>query len=212
MTLPPLDRTTATQGGAGRQPTKNDAKTLRDAAFQAHVRVAGAPADDSKEALDVTPGMESRFLQVLANWGHFDASRMVPIPQKGSPNLCMVRYEYHSGKPMEAWLDAKPKDGKLKLKAAICVSGHDGLPHDQFANSNIYEGEIRSPQGTCQRIPLFGPGVSKKPEHASLSAEFEIDVSRPGDYTIDFYPIGSCKVFGYVEMRRLILHVTGNET
>jgi hypothetical protein len=91
-----------------------------------------------------------------------------------------------------------------------CVSGHDGLPHARFATENVYVAEVNGPTGRLQSAP-FGPGISHREEYASVSPTLSLDVSRPGDYVVTCAPRGSAGTGGYIEARKLIIHVTGRE-
>lgn len=185
-----------------------EATRLRDAAYDAHVPVRGGEGIKRKD--DLTADRLQSVRQELAAWGHVDASRMVALPKDPGVTLRAVAYEYHSNKPMEAWLDAVPAQRKLDLQVVTCVSGHDGLPHARFATENVYIAEVNGPTGRQQSAP-FGPGVSHIEEYASVSPTLTVDVSRPGDYEVTCAPRGSAGTGGYVEARKLILHVTGRE-
>lgn len=206
MTTTRISNTANATSARGGSAKPFNARAARDAAYDAHEQVQGG--EGFKQRVDAEPGTISRFHQQLSHW--FDASKMVAVPEAGMPALRIVAYEYHSHKPMEAWLDAIPKGGKLKLRVAVCVSRHDKLPFEEFAKTNVYVVSASGPTGRTS-VPQFGPGISKQKEYASTSAVLEIDVSKPGDYMIDAYPRGSAGVGGYVEARRIVLHVTGQE-
>jgi hypothetical protein len=190
------------------ETTTSEARRLRDAAFDAHVPVHGGEGVKHKD--DLTADRLPVVRQELASWGHFDASRMVALPKDPRVTLRAVSFEYHSGKAMEAWLDAVPGNRRLELQAVTCVSGHDGLPHARFATENVYVAEVNGPTGRLQSAP-FGPGVSHREEYSSVSPTLPIDVSRPGDYVVTCAPRGSAGTGGYVEARKLVLHITGRE-
>jgi hypothetical protein len=184
------------------------ASALRDAAYDAHVAVPGG--EGVKQKSDLTAARLPAVKQELANWGHYDASRMVALPTNPAVTLRAVSFEYHSGRPMEAWLDAVPASKELELQVVTCVSGHDGLPHARFATENVYIAEINGPSGPKQSAP-FGPGISQREEYSSVSPTLKFDISRPGDYVVTCAPRGSAGTGGYVEARKLIIHVTGRE-
>lgn len=194
--------------GAVPDATPFNARSLRDAALAAHQPVANG--EGYKQALDVSAASLASLKSSYASWGHFEASKMMAVPQ-GSAVLRVVAFEYHSNKPMEAWLDALPADKTLKLNVVTCVSGHDNLPHARFATDNVYVAEVRGPDGSVVRSPEFGPGLSHQEEYSSVSPTLSIDLSKPGDYVITCAPKGSGGSGGYVEARKLILHVTGRE-
>lgn len=194
--------------GAAQDTTPFNARALRDAALAAHQPVAHG--EGYKQAMDVSAASLSSLKSSYASWGHFEASKMMAVPQ-GNAQLRVVAFEYHSNKPMEAWLDALPADKTLKLNVVTCVSGHDNLPHARFATDNVYVAEVRGPDGKVVRSPDFGPGVSHQQEYSSVSPTLAIDLSKPGDYVITCAPKGSGGSGGYVEARKLILHVTGRE-
>ena len=187
---------------------KFDAKALRDAAYDKHVPVKNG--EGYKQKQDMTPSSLGQVKSSLASWGRFEASKIAAVP-KDNITMRVVSYEYHSGKPMEAWLDAVPEDKVLELNVATCVSGHDKLPHAKFAKENVYIAEIRGPDGKTTRSAPFGPGVTKQEEYASVSPTMTIDVSKPGDYVVTCAPRGSAGAGGYVEARKLIIHITGKE-
>jgi hypothetical protein len=192
----------------GTRVATGEAQRSRDAAFDAHVPVVGGEGVKRKDDLraDRLPAVR----QELAAWGRFDASRMVALPVDPRVTLRAVSFEYHSGKPMEAWLDAVSADRRLELQVVTCVSGHDGLPHARFATENVYVAQVVGPTGTLQSAP-FGPGVSHREEYASVSPTLRLDLAKPGDYVVTCAPRGSAGTGGYVEARKLVLHVTGRE-
>jgi hypothetical protein len=210
----PSSSTTATTTRAGSvgslpSPTTSwNAAALRDAAYDAHVPVPHG--EGSKQKTNLTAAGLSSVKNELASWGHFDASRMVAVPVDPAVVLRTVSFEYHSNKPMEAWLDAVPSSKKLELQVVTCVSGHDNLPHARFATENIYEARVTGPSGTLTS-PSFGPGISHREEYSSVSPTLKIDISQPGDYVVTCAPRGSAGTGGYVEARQLIVHVTGRE-
>jgi hypothetical protein len=198
----------AATAGAQAAQTKFDAKALRDAAYDKHTPVKNGEGYKGKQ--DLQPSSLSSVKSSLASWGRWEASKMTAVP---ADNITMrvVSYEYHSGKPMEAWLDAVPEDKILELNVATCVSGHDNLPHAKFAKENVYVAEIRGPDGKTTRSKPFGPGVTKQEEYSSVSPALTIDVSKPGDYVVTCSPQGSFGAGGYIEARKLVIHITGNE-
>lgn len=200
---------TAAPGAAAGLAAAFNAKGLRDAALQAHTPVKNG--EGYKNAQDLSAASLSSLKSSFASWGHFEASKMVAVPKDAGVMLRVVAYEYHSGKPMEAWLDAVPDDKILELNVVTCVSGHDNLPHAKFATSNVYVAEVRGPGGKVTKSADFGPGVSKQEEYSSVSPTLTIDVSKPGDYVVTCAPKGSAGAGGYVEARKLIIHVTGTE-
>ncbi|MBM4280714.1 MAG: hypothetical protein FJ137_08105 [Deltaproteobacteria bacterium] len=204
---PPASTATAAPTSPTRAPA-GEAQRLRDAAFDAHVPVAGGEGVKRKDDLraDCLPAVR----QELAAWGRSDASRMVALPTDPRVTLRAASFEYHSGRPMEAWLDAVPVDRWLDLKVVTCVSGHDGLPHARFATENVYVAHVAGPTGSLQGAP-FGPGVSQREEYASVSPPLRLDLTKPGDYVVTCAPRGSAGTGGYVEARKLVLHVTGRE-
>lgn len=185
-----------------------NARALRDAALAAHTPVKNG--EGYKNAQDITarnlPSLKSSF----ASWGRFEASKMMAVPAD-DVTLRVVAYEYHSGKAMEAWLDAVPDDKILELNVVTCVSGHDNLPSAKYAQSNVYVAEVRGPGGKTTRSADFGPGVTKQEEYSSVSPKLTIDISTPGDYVVTCAPKGSAGAGGYVEARKLVIHVTGRE-
>lgn len=185
-----------------------NAQALRDAAFAAHTPVHNG--EGYKATQDLTSKSLASIKSSLASWGRFEASKMVPVPA-ADVTMRVVSYEYHSGKAMEAWLDAVPDDKILELNVVTCVSGHDNLPHAKFAQSNIYVAEVRGPGGKVTRSADFGPGVSKQEEYSSVSPKLTIDISTPGDYVVTCAPGGSAGAGGYIEARKLVIHVTGKE-
>lgn len=191
--------------------TSSAAVSLRDAALQAHRPVPGG--EGTKTPYDLDAASAGSMRRFLSFWGQTDASRMFPIPAKGQPTLRVATYEYHSGLPMEGWLDAVPANKKLQMSALTCVSAHGGLDFEKFARENKYQLRVSGPDGKVQVERRFGPGYSNGAvkEYASESPAFEIDISKPGNYVIDCAPDGSGGVGGYVEARRLILHITGKE-
>lgn len=202
---PPVSLTTAPVVADTRLP---EAIAARDAAYAAHVPVRGG--EGSKQKANLTAAQLPAVKAELASWGHFDASRMVALPVDPKVTLRAVSFEYHSGKPMEAWLDAVPSSKKLELQVVTCVSGHDGLPHARFATENVYVAQATGPTGQQQTAP-FGPGISQREEYASVSPTLKLDVSQPGDYVVTCAPRGSAGTGGYVEARQLVIHVTGRE-
>jgi hypothetical protein len=194
--------------GAPATQTKFDAKALRDAAYDKHTPVKNG--EGYKQKQDLAPSSLSQVKSSLASWGHFEASKMAAVP-KDNITMRVVSYEYHSGKPMEAWLDAVPEDKIFELNVATCVSGHDKLPHAKFAKENVYIAEVRGPDGKTTRSEPFGPGITKQEEYSSVSPTLTIDVSKPGDYVVTCAPRGSAGAGGYIEARKLVIHITGNE-
>jgi hypothetical protein len=209
--MPTIHRTTAatpTATPAASPAGPWNAASLRDAALAAHTPVKNA--EGFKSAQDITPKSLPSLKSSFASWGHFEASKMMAVP-KDNVTLRVASYEYHSGRPMEAWLDAVPEDGILELQVVTCVSGHDGLPHAKFARDNVYVAEVIGPGGKVVRSPAFGPGVTKQEEYSSVSPTLTIDVRVPGDYVVTCAPRGSAGAGGYPEARRLVIHVTGRE-
>lgn len=206
VTRPVTAPTTIAPSSAGASVPFN-ARALRDAALAAHTPVPNG--EGYKHAQDVTASSLSSLKSSYASWGHFEASKMMAVPADGV-TLRVVAYEYHSGKAMEAWLDAVPSDKKLQLNVVTCVSGHDNLPHARFAQSNVYVAEARGPTGIV-RSADFGPGLTQQEEYSSVSPKLTIDISKPGDYVVTCAPKGSAGTGGYVEARALVIHVTGRE-
>lgn len=189
-----------------------DAAALRNTALRSHRPVPHG--EGVAQPYDLSSASLQSVTAMLAYWGTIDASRMLPVPQAGQPTLRVAAYEYQSDLPMEAWVDALPKDKKLKLNVVTCVSGHAGLPAAKFARENKYTLSVKGPDGKVQARQSFGPGYSNGAveEYASRSPSIELDLSRPGNYVIDCAPDDpSSGVGGYIEARRLILHITGRE-
>lgn len=208
---PPLPSTSAVASSVRPSPptsSPGSAAALRDAAFDAHVPVPNG--EGSKQKADLTSASLSAVRQQLASWGRWEASRMVAVPVDPAVTLRTVSFEYHSNKPMEAWLDAVPASKRLELQVVTCVSGHDNLPHARFATENIYEARASGPTGALTS-PAFGPGLSHREEYASVSPPLTLDISRPGDYVVTCAPRGSAGTDGYLEARKLVIHVTGRE-
>jgi hypothetical protein len=115
-------------------------------------------------------------------------------------------YAYHTNKAKEANLTQPPPAGqKLQLTIAMHVSGHTNQA-DQFARQNDpWTIQINGPTGS-QNITVNTNGSPSNPVY-SFAQDVQIDVSKPGNYTIDAFPNGSGGVFGYVEGRRYNLHV-----
>lgn len=185
-----------------------NAGALRDAAYDKHTPVAHG--EGYKAKTDLSAGSMAAVKQALASWGHFEASKMTAVPQEGV-TMRLVAFEYHSNKPMEAWLDQVPEDKIMELNVATCVSGHDNLPHATFARENVYVAEVRGPDGKVVQTPAFGPGLTKQEEYASVSPRLTFDISKPGDYVVTCAPRGSAGSGGYIEARTLVLHITGKE-
>jgi hypothetical protein len=204
----PASPAAAAVAAAAARPSTDEARARRDAAYDAHVAVPHG--EGVKQKADLTAARLPSVKQELAHWGHYDASRMVALPVDPAVTLRAVSFEYHSNKPMEAWLDAVPASKKLALQVVTCVSGHDGLPHARFATENVYVAEVSGPSGRQQSAP-FGPGVSQREEYSSVSPALTFDVSQPGDYVVTCAPRGSAGTGGYVEARKLVIHVTGRE-
>jgi hypothetical protein len=184
-----------------------NARALRDAALAAHTPVKNG--EGYKNAQDITARSLPSLKLAFESWGRFEASRMMAVPAD-DVTLRVAAYEYHSGKAMEAWLDAVPDDKILELHVVTCVSGHDNLPSATYARTNVYVAEVRGPTGVV-RSADFGPGVTKQEEYSSVSPKLTIDISKPGDYVVTCAPKGSAGVGGYVEARKLVIHVTGRE-
>lgn len=140
--------------------------------------------------------------------------------------LFVVRYPHCSGKPMEAWLDGMPPDGKLRLNLAITPSWHFGATEAEmdknakhYARSNVYEVEVAFPDGKLQRLVFDVNGKSTTAQTcqseqevlATSSPTFDIDLGhyRGQDVAIRGWPRGSCGVTGFREARETILHVPG---
>ena len=208
ITARPGPATTAAVAGPTAAAAPFNAGALRDAAYDKHTPVAHGEGNKAKT--DLTAGSMAAVKQELASWGHFDASKMTAVPQAGV-TMRLVAFEYHSNKPMEAWLDQVPEDKILEMNIATCVSGHDNLPHAKFARENVYVAEVRGPDGKVVQTPAFGPGLSKQEEYASVSPTLTFDISKPGDYVITCAPRGSAGSGGYIEARTLVLHITGKE-
>ncbi len=200
-----------TSAGFAPREASFNASVLRDEALRNHIPVPGG--EGVKQPYNLNSASLQSVTAMLASWGTWDASRMLPVPQAGQPMLRIAAYEYHSGRAMEGWIDALPKDKKLKLNVVTCVSGHAGNPFETFARENKYRLAVRGPDGQVLAKQSFGPGYSNGSvkEYASQSPTVEIDVSKPGDYVIECAPDGSAGIGGYMEARRLILHITGKE-
>jgi hypothetical protein len=144
-------------------------------------------------------------LDLLAN----DAKRGVAARQfafADNAKMDTWLFAYHTNKPKEANLTQPPPAGqKLQLTLAMHVSGHTGQA-TQFASSNEqWIITVNGPTGS-QTIPVSTGGTPANPVY-SFAKDIQIDVSKPGNYTIDAAPNGSGGVFGYVEGRRYNLHV-----
>jgi hypothetical protein len=115
-------------------------------------------------------------------------------------------FAYHTGKAKEANLTSPPPAGqKLQLTIAMHVSGHTNQA-DQFAKSNEqWTITVNGPTGS-QTIPVQSGGSAANPVF-SFAKDIQIDVSKPGNYTIDAAPNQSGGVGGYIEGRRYNLHV-----
>ncbi len=198
----------ATTAPTAEKAAPHNAAALRDAAYDKHTPVKDG--EGYKVKTDLKANSMAAVKQALASWGHFEASKMTAVPQEGI-TMRLVAFEYHSGKPMEAWLDAVPEDKILELNVATCVSGHDNLPHAKFALENVYIAEVRGPNGKTVQSPPFGPGITKQEEYASVSPTLTFDISKPGDYVVTCAPRGSAGSGGYIEARKLIIHITGTE-
>jgi hypothetical protein len=211
--MPLISRTTvavATSPSTSTAPAAGpwNAAALRDAALAAHTPVRNG--EGYKSAQDVTSRSLSSLKSAYASWGRFEASKMMAVPVD-DVTMRVVAFEYHSGKAMEAWLDAVPDDKILEVNVVTCVSGHDNLPSAKFAKDNVYVAEVRGPDGKVVRSPDFGPGVTRQEEFSSVSPKLTVDISRPGDYVVNCAPKGSAGAGGYVEARKLVIHVTGRE-
>lgn len=193
--------------------TSTLAAQIRDKAFDT-APVPPAHADDVNAKFDLEAGSQTKWVDWIANvWPKEDeaASRMLVVPEAGMPGIRMVYNYYHSGKGMDAWLDHIPADGKLKFRLVTGVSWHDGEARaKQYAKINTYAGAVRGPTGSPS-VKQFGPAISRTTELASSSDAITLDVSKPGDYKIECWPVDSAGVYGYVEGRQLILHITGKE-
>jgi hypothetical protein len=115
-------------------------------------------------------------------------------------------FAYHTGKAKEMNLVTPPPDGqKLQLTLANHVSGHSGQA-DQFARTNeAWTININGPTGQ-QTIHTTTGGSAANPVY-SFAKDVEIDVSKPGNYTISAAPDLSAGVGGYIEGRLYNLHV-----
>ncbi len=115
-------------------------------------------------------------------------------------------YSYHTGKVKEANLVTAPPNNKLVVTIAMHVSGHTNQA-DQFATNpnERWTINVNGPTGS-QSIQVAVGGKPGAPVY-SFAQDVTIDVSKPGNYTVDAYPNGSGGVGGYPEGRRYNLHV-----
>lgn len=156
---------------------------------------------------------------------HRDAGNSVIVADNAT--LHVLSYCYGTHKSMEAWLTDTPKDGQLKLNLIASPSTHAGYSQaekeanfEKFAKTNVYNLEIRFPDGTRETMKFDVAGNSppkyndRNPApsgaYASASPEFVIDLNKwagKGDIRIRGWADGSAGVEGYQEKRETILHL-----
>ncbi len=151
-----------------------------------------------------------------------DASRTHLVAENAG--LFVLRYPYHSNKPMEAWLDRVPTGGQLRMNLVITPSWHFGTTEAQmdangkkFARTNVYEVEVQFPDGRRQRLKFDVNGrattakscTSDQEVFATASPVIAIDLKsyRGQDIIIRAWPTGSAGVLGFREARETTLHV-----
>lgn len=168
----------------------------------------------------IPPGSQSQFIRQLTS--RPDAGNAIVLPDNAT--ISTLRYTYGSHKPMEAWVNERPPNGKLVLNMLISPSIHAGSDREsklenykKFGKENVYNMEVLYPDGTSERVK-FDVNGDKDPARgyesdtfraATLGPDLEIDVDKwkGQDVKIRGWADGSAGVMGYQERRETILHL-----
>jgi len=219
---------TSNVGGAGRSRSGGPPQAMRDAAAAQRAAHSGPTRgyDGVERDLGNTsnhslpPKGFSPILRQMAN--RPDAGNAIFIANNATVHT--LKYAYTSHKPMEAWLENPPADGKLSFCIAISPSIHAGSNRSEklenykkFGKTNIYNLEVIFPDGKREHIKFDVEG-NKDPKRgyeasksytATLSPDIEIDLDKykGQDVKIRGWADGSAGVGGYQERRETVLHL-----